>query len=323
MLRTLHLVVPAILGLLVVLSPDDSLAQQYPSKPISLVVPSSPGSVADVLARTVMGPGMSELLGQPVVIENKPGADQVLAMEYVVKAAPADGHTIIIVTVTSAAMLPVLKNNLRFNPLKDLPPFIDVGEAQFILTTPSIRPWKTLDELTAHAKAHPGTLNYGSSSPSVKLPMASIIRDRGIDVVSIPYSQGSAFQRALMTGQVDMGLLTEFNAINFKDKLRFLAITGDKRSPTLRDVPTFAELGHPNVRGAVWSLNVRAGTPEASTRKLHSVASQVLKRPDVAPVLERLGVTVISNSPQAAAERLADEARFYSTFGSSFKGSTD
>ncbi len=320
MLRTWHLVVSTILGLLVVLGPGVSLAQQYPSKPISLVVPSSPGSVADVLARA-MAPGMSKLLGQPIVIENKPGADQVLGMEHVAKAAPADGHTIVIVTVTSAAMLPILKDNLRFDPLKDLPPFIDLGEAQIVLTTASTRPWKTLDELTAHAKAHPGTLNYGSSSPSVQLPMAAIVRDRGIDVSSIPYSQGSAFQMALTTGEVDMGLLTSFNANNFKDKLRFLAVSGDKRTAAFSGVPTFAELGHPNVRGIAWSLNVRAGTPETVTRKLHSVASQVLKRPDMAPIFERLGLTTVPDSPEAAAERLAAEARFYSTLAPSLKRS--
>jgi tripartite-type tricarboxylate transporter receptor subunit TctC len=300
----------AILAAMLASVPVATQAQAYPSRAIKLIVPSTPGSVADVLARAI-APDMGKVLGQSVVIENKAGADQVIGLEFVAKNAAADGYTLVISTVTSAAMLPVMKKGLRFDPLKDVPPFINLGESQVVMLTPMSRPWKTLDELTVQARANPGKLSYGASSPTVKLPMAAVLKDRGLNVIAVSYSQGSNFQMSLMGGEIDMGLLTYFNAFNFKDKLRALAISGETRNAGFPGVPTFKELGHPNVAGIAWSLNTRLGTPEPIIETLHNAAEQALKQPTMGNVFEKLGLGPMLTTRKAAIDRLADEGAFY------------
>jgi len=141
--RFLHV---STLGLVVALAATPAAAQDYPNRPIKFIVPNTAGSTQDSVART-MGVEMSKLLGQPIVVENKPGADSTIGYEFVARHAPADGYTVASVNVTGLASLPATSKDLRFDPLNDLPPIIGVGESRFVLASASLLPWKTFQVL--------------------------------------------------------------------------------------------------------------------------------------------------------------------------------
>lgn len=136
---------------------DSTMAQDYPSRPIRFIVPNTPGSSTDFPAR-IISPAMSKLLGQPIIVENKPGAAQLLGYEYVAKQVPADGYTIAVVTVPALVTLPLTVKNLRFDPLKDLRPIIGLVEQRFLLASSSQESWNTFREMVGYAKANPGKL---------------------------------------------------------------------------------------------------------------------------------------------------------------------
>jgi tripartite-type tricarboxylate transporter receptor subunit TctC len=286
-------------------------AQDYPNRLLRFIVPNTPGSTQDTLART-MGNEMSRLLGQPIVVENKPGADSTIGYEYVAKTAPADGYTLASVNVTGLASLPATSRDLRFDPLKDLPPVIGIGESRFVLASAASLPWKTLPELVAHAKANPGKLNFGASVPIVRLPMEVIIRHYGLDIAHIPYSASAPYVQALIVGEIQMGIIPEGLAIAQGDKLRVLAVTGEKRRPPFLDVPTFAELGLGQIHGTAFSLNVRAGTPKPIVDKLYATAKQALEQPEMKANLAKMQLEISAETPEAAAANLAAQATFFS-----------
>lgn len=286
-------------------------AQEFPGKTIRMVVPNSPGTPVDIMAR-LMAPDMAKDLGQPVVVENRAGASYLVGLEYVARQ-PADGYTIAAVSVTSMAILPATeKDLLRFDPLKDLPPFIGVMEGRLVVGSASTFPWKTLDELTAYGKANPGKLNYGSSSATVRLSSEAVIGDRGLSVTYVPYSGGGAYLQALVAGEVQMGFLAESAAMQFGDRFRILAVTGEQRSANFPGVPTFAELGHPQIRGLGNSLNARAGTPAAVLTRLHAAASRTLRQPDVKALFAKNQFDISEQAPEVAMKRLLDEASVFS-----------
>lgn len=286
-------------------------AQEFPTKLIKLVVPNGPGVIGDTLAR-IMAPEMSKILGQSIVIENKPGADSIIGFEYVAKQVPADGYTLVLVTVPSLVTLPVTAKNLRFDPLKDLPPLIGLTEGRYVFGSAGRLPWKTFNELVANARANPGKLNYGSSNTNLQLSAELVIRDLGLNVVHIPYKAGATYVLAVSTGdEVQMGFLNEGAATALGDKFRVLAVTGDKRRPPFNDVPTFMELGLSNIPGVSFSLNVPSGIPKPAFEKLRAAASRALQDPDVKAKFSKLGLEATEQSPEAAARSLADAARLY------------
>ena len=284
-------------------------AQDYPSKSIRIVVPSTPGVPQDVIAR-VAGAEMSRTLGQPMIVENKPGADQVIGLEFATKQ-PADGYTVVLVAVGSLATLPVLVKDLRFDPLKDLPPVVTMAEGRYVIGSSAKLPWKTFQELVAHAKANSGKLNFGASNNSVRMLAEAITRGNGMNVVYVPYSQASAYLNAMVAGEVDMGVLAESATLSFGDRFRTLAVTGTQRRPPLMDVPTFAELGMPQIPGTTYSLNVVAGTPRPIVDKLYAAALQALQQPGVRDQFAKLNMTVVADTPEVAARKLVEDARFY------------
>lgn len=285
-------------------------AQEFPAKPIRFIVANTPGTLPDLVSR-VMGPEMSKVLGQPVIVENKPGAQQLIGYEYVARQAPADGYTIVAISIASLASLPLTVKDLRFDPLKDLPPFMGLAEARYTFGLASQLPWKTFKELMAHAKANPGKLNYGASSPLSKLTMEAFLRDVGINVVHIPYSSTGAFLQAITSGDVHMVFLTEGSVISLGDKFRVLAVTGLQRTAAFPDVPTFAELGHSQIRSVGWSLNVRNGTPKAAIDKLYAAASQALKETEVRAVFAKMRLGIVAQPSDVAVKQLAEEAKRY------------
>lgn len=287
-----------------------SVAQEYPIKPIKLVVPNAPGAAMDISAR-ILSSELQRNLGQPIVVENKPGAGQVIGYEYVAKQVPADGYTAVFVSVPDLASLPVTTRGLRFDPLKDLPPVIGVVEGSLVFGSSSRLPWKTLNELVAHAKANPGKLNYGAPGLLLHLLVQAFIRDLGLDIAYVPYSAAAAYFQGLVAGDVQMGYASPGAAGSFGEKFRILAVTGERRLPSLPEVPTFMELGYPPISGLGHSLNVPVGTPKAVTDKLFAAATKVLQQPEVKAQYAKFQLEIVNESPEAAAKRLAQQAKLF------------
>jgi tripartite-type tricarboxylate transporter receptor subunit TctC len=291
-------------------------AQSYPNHPLRYIVPYGPGATLDIVART-MAPEMGKALGQPLIVENKPGADAIIGMEHVAKQSPADGYTVTIAAVAGLATLPLTVKSLRFDPLKDLPPVISMVEGAYIFGSSAKYPWKNFSEFVANAKANPGKLNYGASSTAVRLLSEALIRGAGLNIVYIPYKEGGAYISSVGAGEVQMGFMSEGSAIGLGERFRALAVTGAARRASYRDAPTFAELGHPEIRGVAYSLNVAAGTPRPMIERLNAAAAQALQQPEVKAQYAKMRLDVVGGSPEDAARALAGMARTYAEIAKS------
>ena len=319
MLKTKHAVVRAAvrslggLALALALAPAwvaGALAQDYPSRLIRVVVPQSPGSAPDLVAR-IAAPEMGKVLGQSMVVENRPGADYTIGYELVAKQSPADGYTLALVNVEVLALMPMTAKDLRFDPLADLVPVAGLVEGRYILSTSSRQPWKSFTELVSHARATPGKLSFGSPSHQGRLSALAITQAFGLDMLYVPYSAAGAFFQGVASGDVDMGFVAEATAAGMGDRLRILAVSGRERTPVFRDAPTFTELGLPRLRGISFSLNVRAGTPRPVVDRLQSAASRALQQPEVRGQYAKIGMDIINDGAEAAAARFADTAKAY------------
>lgn len=284
-------------------------AQDFPTRPIRVIIPNAPGTIADLLMRA-MGPEMTKRLGQPIVVENKPGAGQLIGYEYVAKVPP-DGYTLVTVSVTSLVLLPVITKDLRFDPTKDLPPIIGFMQGRLFLTAPANAPYKTFAEFVAYAKAHPGKLNFGSNSPSTRLPTEMMLQQLGLNLVHVPYPSSAAYNKAMLTGEVQLGALGPGDVATLGNGVRLLAITGDKRSPQYPDLPTFAELGFPQVLGAMFSLNGPAGLPPAVVNKLYDATVFALEQPSVKEQFAKQYAEIDIEPPAAAEKRLSAVEKVY------------
>lgn len=286
-------------------------AQEFPTRLIKVVVPNTPGSLQDTLGR-IMATEMSKVLGQPMVVENKAGAGGQIGAEYVVKLNPPDGYTIAVIASSSLSTLPVSVKNLRFDPLKDLPPFIGIGDARFVFGSATKFPWKTFAELVAAAKAAPGKLNFGASVSSVRLPTEALLRGAGVSVMHVPYTSAAPYFQAVIAGEVQMGLINESQAVSFGDRFRVVAVTGDQRSPRFPNAPTMTELGYPQVRSLSYSLNLAAGTPKPIIDKLYAAAARALQTPEIKARHATLLLEIPrDNTPEANQRLLIDDARLY------------
>lgn len=287
-----------------------SSAQTYPTRPIRIIVPNSPGSVPDIIARSI-GPDMGDLLGQPVIVENKTGATQIIGTEYVAKQAPADGYTICLLTVSTMVVLPLIVKDLRFDPVRDLPPFIGLADGRLVFGSSAKLPWKTFNEMVAYAKANPGKLNYGASGPLIRLLAESVIGELGLNVVHVPYSAAAPYYQGLVSGEVQMGFVGDSDVMNFGEKFRPLAVTGKQRRAPLTDVPTFQELGFPQVLGVSYALGAAAATPKAIITKLHAAASGALDKQDVRARFAKIQLEASGGTTEAIANTFAEQARLF------------
>lgn len=282
-------------------------AQDFPARHLRIIVPTTPGTVLDTLARA-MGSEMSKTLGQPVIVENKPSNNLIVGYEYVARQAPADGYTMAAVAPRELELLPLIVKDLRFDPLTELAPVLGLAEGRWILGSPANAPWRTFAELVAYAKANPGKLNYGASSAQVRFPMLVLLQDLGLDIVHIPYAGGAQYFQALLAGEIQAGFVAEGPAVSFGGRFRALAVTGDRRRAPFPDVPTLKELGHPRIMGVTYSLNVRAGTPARIVEKLKSSAAQALDTLEVKTLFARLHLDMMKEPSSVAARRLGEEA---------------
>jgi len=286
-------------------------AQGFPSKPIRLVVPNAPGGAADLTARAV-GQKLGETLGQPVVIDNKPGAGGVSAGEAVAKAAP-DGHTLLLIS-SGTAVSAALFRSLPFDTTKDFIPVAPLATFDLVIVAPEGGRFKTLAELVAYARANPGKLNIGTPNIGTTQNLAAELfkSAAGIDVQIVPFNGTPAVINALRGGQIDAGLdiLSPLLAQIRAHALHPLAITGDKRSRVLPEVPTAKEAGINGFVAASWNgLAVPAKTPKDVVKRLNREVVAALKDPVVKKKLEDLNLDPYPGTPEQAAALLHNDMR--------------
>ena len=298
---------------LVLLGTMPAAAQSYPSKPIRVVVPFVAGGAVDLLAR-IMGQKLTEALGQPVIIENRPGAGGNAAADMVAKS-PADGYTIF-QTTNGLAISPALYKKLPFDPVKDLTPVTQLVASQLLLVaTPSL-PAKNTRELIALAKSKPGTLNYGMTGVGnpLHLTMEMLLPAGGVKFQPIPYRGDAPLNTALIAGEVHLAVVPFATAKpNIESgRLRALGIAGAKRSPSLPDVPTIAEGGLPGFDSSSWQgWFVPAGTPPEVIALIQREAAKALKMPEVRARMDATANEVVGSTPDEFAVRYkSDLARF-------------
>jgi tripartite-type tricarboxylate transporter receptor subunit TctC len=286
-------------------------AQGFPGKPIRLVVPNAPGGAADLTARAV-GQKLGETLGQPVVIDNKPGAGGVAAGEAVAKAAP-DGHTLLLISSGTAVSAALFKS-LPFDTAKDFIPVAPLATFDLVIVAPEGGRFKTLGELVAYARANPGKLNIGTPNIGTTQNLAAELfkSAAGLDVQIVPFNGTPAVINALRGGQIDAGLdiLSPLLAQIKARALHPLAITGDKRSRVLPEVPTAKEAGINGFVAASWNgLAVPAKTPKDIVERLNRDVVAALKDPVVKKKLEDLNLDPHPGTPEQAAALLYNDMR--------------
>ncbi len=295
------------------LSARPALAQSYPNKPIRVIVPFVAGGAVDVLARLTAAK-MSESIGQPIIIENRPGSGGNVAADAVAKSPP-DGYTILQNT-NGQAISPAIYRSLPFDPVKDFIPVTQlVGSQLLLVASPSLEA-KTTRELIALAKAKPGTLNYGMTGVGnpLHLTMEMFMHAAGIKFQAIPYRGDAPLNTALIAGEVHLAVVPFATAKpNIEaGKLRALAITGAKRSPAMPDVPTVAESALPGFESTSWQgWFVPAHTPRDIVLRIQREAAKALNAPDVRARLEATANEVVGSTPEEFAARFkADLEKF-------------
>ena len=292
-------------------SAASALAQTYPAKPIRLVVPFSPGGAADLTART-LGQKMSEQLGQPIVIDNKPGANGVLGIDAVAKSAP-DGYTILLTDRGSLAVNPSLYTKLPYDSLKDFAYIGIVTDGPYVLVANPKLDVKTPQELVALSKAKPGTLSYASYGVGsmAQLNLEAFNQQMGTDMLHVPYKGAGPAAQAAVAGDVSVTIAAAPAVQGFiKDgRLRALAVGSDKRFAVLPDVPTMKELGAPGdiLVPTYFALLAPAGTPPAIVAKLNAEMKKAIADGGVAEKLAGAGLVAQGGTPEAMAASLKQD----------------
>jgi tripartite-type tricarboxylate transporter receptor subunit TctC len=287
-------------------------AQSWPAKPIRIIVPHAPGGVTDVVTRTLAQP-LSEALGQPVVVENRPGAAGLLGTE-VAAAAPPDGYTLVMFVDTNT-IFPSTVKVLHHDPQTSFAPITLLGRGSHVLVAHPSLPVTNLQELIAYAKAHPNELSFaspGTGSPQ-QLGFEIIKLKSGIDVVHIPYKGGGQAILDVLGGQVKLGMVGMAPALPHirAGKLKALAVTSKERSPVLPDVPTVAESGFPGFETGQWQgIAAPAGTPQAVILRVHGELLKIMRQPAVVEKMASIGMdTSVSATPNDFALMLQDELK--------------
>lgn len=285
-------------------------ASAYPNKPIRLVLPFPPGGGTDTLAR-IMAPQMSKLLGQQVIVFNRPGASGNIATDEVVRADP-DGYTVLMGFNTALTTNPLLYKNLPFDVQRDLKPITMLATAQYVLVVQKSLPVKSVKDLIALAKSEPGKLNYSSSGAGSPLQLAAeLFKYRtGTQITHVPYKGGGPATMGLLGGEVQMlfGSVSAVMPYVKEGKLRALAVTGPERSPVMPDLPTMAELGFPGFDVTSWyGLLVPKKTPDAIVNRLAAVAQKVVRSPEVSKAMASQGLEMKTDTPAEFAALIKTE----------------
>jgi len=287
-----------------------AFAQSYPSRQITLVVPFTPGTGIDIVART-LGPVLAQRWGQPVVVENKPGASGNLGADIVAKSQP-HGYTMM-VSVLTFAMTPGVSPNLPYDPINDFTPLAEVARGGMALVVnPKALPVTSVQELIATAKAKPGALNYASpgNGTAQHLGMELFKQQLGLDIVHIPYKGTAGALADLLGGHVHMYYLPVHNALPYvqDDKLRVMAVASAKRSIMAPNAPSFQELGYANMDIELWyGIFAPAKLPEPIVQKWESELSSITALPEVKESLLKQGMVATYAPSRDFAKTVKDD----------------
>lgn len=286
-----------------------AIAQDYPAKPIRLVVPNPPGGVTDLLAR-IVSERLGALYGQPLVVDNKAGASGHLGAQQVAKAA-ADGYTLLLGTIGIHAAY-ASYSKLNYDPAAELTTVTILTESPNVVLVPAASPLRSFGELLARAKSDPASLNYATAGPGSSVHMVTALFETtsGARVNYVPYKGSGPAMVDLIGGQVQVMFENLPSGVPHiqSGRVRALAVTGGQRDPRLPTVPTIAESGLPDYRAMSWfTVAVPRGTPKLIVDKLARDLQQVMSVPDVAAQLDKLGNTLVANSPSQAKQFIDDE----------------
>ena len=282
----------------------------WPSKPIRWIVPYTPGGITDSVTR-IVAHGLEEKLGQPIVIENKPGANSIVGADLVAKSAP-DGYTMVTVIAAHAANATLYAGKLGFDPVKSFEPISLVAIAPLILTVNPNFPPKDMKELIAYAKANPGKISFGSSGvgSATHLTIELLKQTAGIQMEHVPYKGTAPGITAAISGDIQVlgdvpsSLMPQVRA----GKLRAICLFASKRSAGAAEVPTITEAGGPPVEGSTWVMFLApAGTPAAIVNRLSAETAKIVADPAIRQRFEQIGIDAAGTTPQETAKFLSDE----------------
>jgi tripartite-type tricarboxylate transporter receptor subunit TctC len=282
--------------------------QAYPNKPIRMLVPFAAGGGTDNMAR-VLAQRMSENMGQPVVVDNRPGSDTSIAAAVLAKA-PSDGYTLFLTLDITFTMNPFIYATLPYDP-KELAPVSLVGISDLIMVARAGIPPSNLKEVVAYAKANPGKLNYGSGAIVAQMTVEMLKQETGIDMVFVPFKGAGPTAQALLAGDIDLAIADFFSFLPHikSGKLKAIATTGRQRDPALPDTPTMIESGYPAMEVIDWwGVYVPAGTPAPIIERLNREIVSVVRTRDFAERMRAMVITAEASTPAELAARQARDA---------------
>ena len=288
---------------------------QYPSRPLHLVVGFAPGGAADIISRAMSEP-LARAFGQPIIVDNKPGAGSSLAAELVAKSAP-DGYTVMIASPSAVFVNPIIMKNVGYDTARSFAPITLVTTSPLVVAVhPSVQV-RTLRELIAEAKKHPGKLNFATSGNGSAPHLAAVhfMRLAGVEMVHVPYKGGGPAVQALLAGDTQLSFATPPSVLPLVQagRLRALAITSRNGSALVPGVPGMAEAGLPDYEISFWyGFFVPTGTPREIVQRLHQETAKALALPEVGKSLGREGTeTAGSRSPDEFAAFIAEDAKLW------------
>lgn len=291
-----------IVATLLLLALAGSAAAQYPNRPIKIIVPLPTGTASDLIAR-VLGQSVSQAVGQPVVVENRAGADGAIAAVEVVKAAP-DGYTLLLGSPGPIASVPALRKQPPYDPLRDLTPVADIGRfTLFLFAHPSL-PAKNFAEVVSYAKANPGKLAYATGNTSGIVSFAQLTSLAGVNMLHVPYKGEPAGIADLVEGRVQLMIATPTTGLSHVQagRLRALATLLKQRSKLLPDVPTITEAGLPTFTITSFAaLYGPDGMPRDLTERINREFVAAMKRPEVIALMDKQAVVLTPSTPDELA----------------------
>lgn len=307
-------VVAALAALLAFALPPAGAQQAWPSKPIRLIVPYTPAGGTDILGR-LLAKRLTESLGVPLIVENRPGSDGSIGTDALAKAAP-DGYTLMI-DGTSQAFNVAFGKKLSYDPVRDLAPIAQTANQQVLLIVNASLPVKSLKELLEYAKANPDKLNYGASSNANALPMELLKVMTGVKIAHVPYRGSGPMLNDLLSGQVQMAMSGAAAPLPHvrAGKLRVLGIGDDQRSPSLPEFPTIGEAGIPGFQTLQWSgMFAPAGTPRPIIDRLNREVNLILREPAFRKQITDAGFDSVQteNTPEQWRAHIATEVAKWS-----------
>ncbi|HUD84865.1 MAG TPA: tripartite tricarboxylate transporter substrate binding protein [Xanthobacteraceae bacterium] len=282
----------------------------YPARTVRIIVPSSPGGITDLLAR-VIGKAVSETWGQPVIIENRPGADEMIGAETVVKA-PADGYMLLVASNAVITAAPFLHSQMPFDTQKDITPILMLGQITPVMVVAASLPVNTVQELIAFAKAKPGELNYGSfgNGTYVHVAMEDFKQRTGTQILHVPYKGATPAITALIRGEVEVLIvnLSSIAAYVKAGNVRIIAAAGAQRTPLRPDLPTVAESGVPGFStGAWWGLFGPANMPRPVLDKIRTDVERALATPEARSLFETNTFELAQKTPEQFVQFIHDD----------------